>query len=484
MPEAPRPRVFTIPPHRPFANALAAGLLRQHRDPMALARGIVLLPNSRAKTALTDAFVRRAEGGLLLPRLVIIGDPELDEALGSALDPIGAAEPIPPAIDAMERRMRLANLVQQVRMMRDEPIEAAEAVRLAGELGRMLDQLQVEEVAAHDVLSAVDPNLSEHWKSSLAELEIVLSKWPEELARIDKIDLTHRRNLLLRRIAGRWAEAPSPGFVVAAGITSTAPAIAAVQRTVAFMADGMVVLPALDLAMDEDEWEALGPFERDPETGFRPRSIETHPQFQFKLLLDRMGVARGEVAVWRHGGGRDAPAARSRAIGHAMAPAEFTDRWDKLSKRARRVTGVRGLVLAQPAEEAQTIALAIREAIESEGRTAALVTPDRGLARRVAAHLKRWGIDADDSAGRPLAELPAGTLLLAIAEAAAARFAPVQLLALLKHPLVRMGEDRLKWLDEARALDMALRGPRPGAGLAGVGAHLRGLIETAWSDGR
>ena len=132
-----------------------------------------------------------------------------------------------------------------------------------------------------------------------------------------------------------------------------------------------------------------------------------------------MSVARGEVERWRWGGGSDAPAVRSRAIANAMAPASFTGKWLELKPAERRLTGVRALELADPAEEAQAIAIALREALEEPGRTAALVTPDRALARRVSAHLKRWDIEADDSAGRPLSETPPGTLLLALAAAAA-----------------------------------------------------------------
>jgi ATP-dependent helicase/nuclease subunit B len=155
-----------------------------------------------------------------------------------------------------------------------------------------------------------------------------------------------------------------------------------------------------------------------------------------------------------------------------MAPAFHTSKWQNLPPAERRLTGIRALEVADPAEEAQVIALALREALETPGRTAALVTPDRNLARRVSAHLKRWGVEADDSAGRPLSQTPPGTLLIALAEAAAERFAPVSLLSLLKHPLVRKGEGRLDWLEGARALDLALRGPRPPAGLQGVSDFL------------
>ncbi|MBK5265729.1 MAG: double-strand break repair protein AddB, partial [Alphaproteobacteria bacterium] len=211
-----------------------------------------------------------------------------------------------------------------------------------------------------------------------------------------------------------------------------------------------------------------GPFDPDPVTGFRKRAIETHPQFALKLLLDRMSVHRDEVALWRWGSDHDARAPRSRNISNAMLPPRLTVKWRDLKTADRNLSGVRALELATPAEEAQAIAIALREALETPGRTAALITPDRALATRVSAHLKRWGIAADDSAGRPLAELPPGTLLMAVASVAAERFAPVALLALLKHPLVRSGEERLPWLEQVRRLDLLLRGPRPPAGLAGI----------------
>jgi ATP-dependent helicase/nuclease subunit B len=466
-----RPKVFTIPPHRAFADALAAGLIaRFGGGDLGLAQGIVLVPNNRAARAIADAFVRRSGGGLLLPRLVPVGDPELDERIGGALEPLGAGEELPPAVEPLERLFLLASLVQQ----HVAEVDAAEALRLAEDLARTLDQLLVEGVEPSRLraFASEPPDLSIHWQASLERLTVILDQWPKLLAARDRIDLADRRNRTLTAVAGRWRASPPAGFVAAAGITSSAPAIAALLRTVSRLEDGMVIFPGLDLGMAEDEWDLLGPHEPDEETGLRRRSIETHPQFHLKLLLDRMGIGRAEVEGWRWGGGRDAPAARSRAIANAMKPATFTDRWQDLRPADRRLTGVRALELADPAEEAQAIAIALREALEVPGRTAALVTPDRDLARRVSTHLRRWSVEADDSAGRPLSQLAPGTLLLALAAAAAEQFAPVPLLALLKHPLVMKGEGRLEWLDGARALDLALRGPRPPAGLDGISEHL------------
>src|ERR687889_1826488 len=107
MPDPQRVNVFTIPSNRSFADALAAGLIsRFGKDPLGLARGRILLPNNRAVRAVTEGFVRASGSGLLLPRLIPVGDPELDERVGGVLETADTAEH-PPAIDPLERLLTL-----------------------------------------------------------------------------------------------------------------------------------------------------------------------------------------------------------------------------------------------------------------------------------------------------------------------------------------------------------------------------------------
>lgn len=456
--------VFTIPPHRSFSDSLVAGLIAKYgRDPLSLANGRILLPNNRAVRSITEAFVRASGAGLVLPRLVPVGAPELEERIGGALDPADLDEPVPPAVDPLERLLALAELV------RTEGESTIEAVRMAADLARTLDALLVEEIdpARLREVAQETEDLARHWQVSLDRLRAILDQWPERLRAMGRIDLAQRRNLLLRRLAKRWASSPPPGFTVAAGITTSAPAVAALLARIAAMPEGMVVLPGLaqPVFMPEEEWDALGP-------GEESRGEETHPQYHLKRLIDRMGVAREEVRLWPRVGLAASSPLRTRAIGNAMASARFSDKWSDLKPRERRLSGIGVAVLPDSAAEAQAIALAVREALETPERTVALVTPDRTLARRVSALLARWGIEADDSAGKPLSELPPGTLLLGIASAIAEQLAPVPLLALLKHPLVGgEGEERVRWLDDVRLVDEGLRGPRPAPGRAGLDRH-------------
>ena len=99
----------------------------------------------------------------------------------------------------------------------------------------------------------------------------------------------------------------------------------------------------------------------------------------------------------------EACARRVWLIGEALRPAATTDMWRRLpAQPADTLDGLSRYDCASPQEEAVTIALLLRRKLETPGATAALVTPDRELARRVAAELRRWDIDIDDSAGSPL----------------------------------------------------------------------------------
>lgn len=469
-------RLFTIAPHVAFVDALADGILaRCGGDPLALARAHVLLPNRRAARALTDAFVRRAGNGLLLPRLTPVGD------LGDdSFDRFASGdEALPPPVSPLVRRLELARLVRQLPRGlgpggREAGRSAVEALRLGDELGATLDALLADEIDPERLRDVVaSQELAEHWQDTLRFLEIVISGWPPARDASGGSDGGTRVAALIDALVARWAVAPPAGLVIAAGVTGTSPPIVRLLAAVLGLPTGMVVLPGLDHDLSdagERRWAAI---RCNAENG---RDAEAHPQYGLKLLLARLGRDRSDVTDWGVATERDGPADRTAAIMAAMAPAAAADGWHGAD--AASFAGVTVVEAATPGEEAQVIALALRRALETPGRSAALVTPDRGLARRVAAHCRRWGLAVDDSAGVPLRQTPPGALALALTEAMAQGFSPVALLTVLKHPLVASGDGRGEWLAAVRRLDLALRGVRPPAGLDGVGeAYDRWLTE-------
>jgi ATP-dependent helicase/nuclease subunit B len=106
------------------------------------------------------------------------------------------------------------------------------------------------------------------------------------------------------------------------------------------------------------------------------------------------------------------------------------------------------------------------------------VTPDRALARRVLSALERWNVAVDDSGGDALSDTAAGLFARLAAEAALDDLEPVTLLALLKHPLLRLGAEPNGHARAVAALERAvLRGPRPKPGTAGL-SHALATYET------
>lgn len=469
------PRLYSIAPGIPFVDALAQGMTARIAagtpdDPLALARATVLVPTRRAVRSLREAFLRSTGGRpVLLPRMMPLGDLDEDELLIAA-EPGAATLPgsdtagdLPPVIGGLRRQLLLARLVLRfgdtagAGWRGADPGQAAE---LAAELARLLDQMETERVG-FDALQSLRPRdegLARHWDAVLTFLKIVTEHWPAVLKEEGAIGPAERRNRLLAVQAAAWTAAPPEGWVIAAGSTGSIPATADLLAAVARLPRGGVVLPGLDRELSDADWNALP---------------ETHLQFGLARLLAHIGVARDEVGDWsadwpcpEAGQGRPD---RARLLSAAMSPGPEPAPADLDAA----LSDVAWLECPAPAEEAAAIALIMRGVLENEGRTAALVTPDRGLARRVAARLNRWDVMVDDSAGMPLAGTPAMVFLRALAAMVAERFAPVALLACLKHPLAAAGMARDEFRAHVRTLDrLVLRGPRPAPGIEGIRARI------------
>jgi ATP-dependent helicase/nuclease subunit B len=260
-----------------------------------------------------------------------------------------------------------------------------------------------------------------------------------------------RQVALLKAQSRAWQDAPPADPVWITGTTAAIPAVAALLRTVARLPGGLVLLPGLDHGLDAETWAVLD---------------TAHPQAALRDLLAGLGATRGDVQAWGA-----PPSGRARTLSQALLPAPALGAWRTPAPAA--TTELFRLEAADAQEEAVAIALVLRDALEVPGRRAALVTPDRALAGRVAAELLRWGVVADDSAGEPLDHTPPAVFLRLLARAVADGFAPVPLLALLKHPLAAAGLSAAGCRAAARALEYAaLRGPRPAAGLGALQRHL------------
>ena len=440
--------LFTIPPHLPFLDAIAADWLAFGDDPLTIADGLILLPTRRAARALAEAFLRRTDGRpLLLPRIGALGG--LDEAplaLEGALD-------LPPAVEPMQRLAVLTRLILAMNGAAGAPRSADRAWLLASELASLMDEADRAEIDLKRKLpDAAAPEFAAHWAQTLTFLHIVTDAWPAWLAENGLMNPAARQVALLHAQADAWERAPPPHRVLIAGTTAGIAAVARLLKVAARMPNGRVVLPVLDQDMNEDAWAALD---------------DSHPQAGLSRLLHGLGATRGDVRPWPARPDSVVPVDRFGILSRALAPARTLGSWREPS--AMRPDGIARLAAADQQQEAEAIALVLRATLETPGRRAALVTPDRDLAGRVTAALMRFGIVADDSAGEKLADTPNAVFLRLLVRAIADDLAPVALLALLKHPFCAAGLSPAECRSRARQLELAaLRGPRPPPGLAGI----------------
>lgn len=508
-------RVFTVPTGRPFLAAVAAAILEGDLprgggaapDPLALPEITLLLPTRRATRVMQEAFLAAAGGrAMTLPQIRPISAGEEDLTLLSGLASPGTlgsdALDLPPAVSEIERRLVLTMLVQRwsetirkgdgdAAHLGDHAVAAgantpAQAAHLSAELARLMDMVETENVALDGLAGLVPDEYSAHWQDTLKFLEIITAFWPAYLEEKKLLSPAARRNRAILTEAERLTKVPPTGPVIIAGVTGSVPATVELMRAVAALPQGAIVLPGLDLYLDDESWAAI-------------KDHPEHPQFGFRNLLEALGVARGDVAMLPGASLDPVQAARDVLVAETMRPSGMTGLWQRYITETdgadvrRGLDGVSLIEAPSAQDEAEVVALILREAAETPGRTAALVSPDRLLARRVAVRLEAWGIRVDDSAGRPFAKTPPGTFLDLVIAAAAEDFAPAAVMALLKHPMTRLGLDAFGARKSARALEIAaFRDVYLGRGIDGVADALvradtnkdrrRRAVQRLWDD--
>lgn len=483
MPEpSGKPNILTIPPGAAFLDRLAAALIGgtlfpgtvDARNPFRLADMLVLLPTRRACRAFADALAQRAGvGPLILPRIRALGDIEIADL---ALDPDAApdfpddpdtTDLLRPAIGDLDRQLLLTRLVEKwgaTAAARVLPLEAGEAplipgspamaARLAAELARLMDSMETEGIPFSRLGEVVPDGFARYWQIALEFLDIVAETWPQILAERGLMSPAARRNALIAAEADRLARIRPETPIVAAGSTGSIPATARLLRVIAGLPRGAVVLSGLDTACDDGDWIEI-------------LAAPSHPQHGMARLLAGIGAERNHVRRLGEAPPSAASRARTRLAGAALRPAERTALWAKRgaasnSELSEALSGLTYVSARTVEEEALAIALMMRETAEHPGRSAALVTPERRLARRVQAELARWGILVDDSAGTPLTATAPGIFARHAADLLANGLEPIVLLSLLKHPLARLGMAPETLRRAARVLEIAVfRGPRP-----------------------
>lgn len=474
--------LFSIAPHAKFLATLADRVMDgtllggwDRTQPLWLSDVTIIVPTRRARLALADAFAGHPDNRGLLPDIRTFGGEVEDEE--PFLPPFDVTPPLPSA-SPLERRLVLSRLVAawadtpDGRQAFSTPPTAAEILSMSESLGALIDDLLTEERSAADIRAIVPDiagELGAYWQQTLTFLGIALDYWPQHLEAKGRADSMALRGQRLDRQARAapflWGEKP----VIAAGSTGSIPATARLLKAVSALPRGAVVLPGLDCAMTEADHAALLEANNNP---------HGHPQYGLARLLRLLGAAVSDATEL-------APEdnLRTTLVNRALALTKDTARWPEqrltqleIGMACDGLSIVRG---RNEDEEARAVALAARDTL-ARGKTVGVVTPDRNLARRIAAELRRFEIVVDDAAGTPLFQSAAGRLLRQILVVASGNCAPVDLMALLRNRAALFGLKRSEIGRLADDIELGLlRGQRPNPGLAGLRDLLKANVSTA-----
>ncbi len=439
------PKIRNMPAGADFLSLMAKSLYEELGDE--LPKTLILLPTRRAARALSEEFLRLNNGkAMLMPKMRPLADINPDEPPFSlAL----ADMEIPPAIEPIKAQFELARLVIEKMKREGEEISATTAISMAKPLANLMAEMAMEEIEP-DAFNKIEDMLgllAEHFNDAYEFTRIISEFWPKFLRENKLMDNMGRRVKLLNEAARLWQQNSPEHPVIVAGSTGTLNATARLIKTISQMPKGLVVLPGLDIYMDDKIWAEID---------------EQHPQYSLKNLLQTIGIKREYIKTWPDTKQADNQSLRRHILSQALIPANSTTDWParikalKQSHKGKNVfrLGLENLGLIQaegPDEEALCIALIMRKALYNQ-KTAMLVTPDPSLARRVRVQLSRWDINIDNSAGEPLEETVYGAFTALCLETVNKPDDLVVLAALVKNRLFSLGKVKTKWTEYELAI--------------------------------
>ena len=331
--------LYALPPGVDFADAFVQGLLERMADqpPEALAGVTVFVNAASTRGALYRAFDRA--GPLLLPQIRSI----------TGVDPGPLVMPAPP-VPPLARRLELARLIAQMLALRPDLGAGHSIPVLAQSLSQLMVEMQTEGRDLSD-LEAIDTgDHARHWQNALAFLRIAAQFHLGDPSQ----DRPARQRAAAEAAARDWPQGIDlpQGPVIVAGSTGSHGATRLYMQAVAALPNGAVVLPGFDFDQPAPVWDGL-------------ERADDHPQARFAPLIAEAGYPQRWTAV------RPPSEGRNRLISLALRPAPVTDQWiaegPALPDLIPATANLTLIEADQPGQEAETIALIMRDAAERGG---------------------------------------------------------------------------------------------------------------------
>lgn len=440
--------IFNIEYHNSFTDDLVKGIFERFgKDSFILSKIKIFLPNRRSCLALREAFLRNCDNNaMLLPSIKPISGIGFEDTIlfeqtnKELLD-------LPPVVSDFESKIILTKLIYKWQCSKDNKSVGnySQAAQLSGELKNLLELTHQHKVDLRDIAEIVPADLANHWQSTLEFLNIIINNWPailEDQGLINSYDYQEK----VLSVFTKSLQSKSPEYpIIVAGSTGSTPFIADFIKSISDIDNCYIILSGLDTRTDPEIIDSQSP---------------THPQYYLNKLINHLQIDYTNVKRWIESEKENI--IKSDLIRNIMLPSNLTARWQEFREKPIKIDNLTIIETDNSFEEAKAIALILKETLQTPKKTACVVTQDRELAKQISFNMQKWDILINDSSGVELKNTPVANFFKLIAQMAKSRFAPIDFLSCLKHPLASMGLKPGQVKPIVREIELKiLRGVRP-----------------------
>jgi ATP-dependent helicase/nuclease subunit B len=370
-------KFYSIYPNQNFFEQSAKIVLEKcynNNNKLAFAKNQIWVPSARIAQGLKDELTKQLGNYAILPQIKTIS---FDDSDSQTLQFYNAEQDFL-SQEFLAPASKLLYFAKAITLaMPDWTFNQAFAE--APSLVKLHQDLQNYDISLEQLYEAVPFELSSHWEKNLYIVRAVFKFYNEFLEQNNKQDKYQFQNKLIELYIQQYYSNPSIAeYVFAIGFNDTTQLGKKILKQITNLDNGCFVFPYIN------------------QEYFKVEKLDsTNSQYAIHSLAKFLDINPYNLKYIGE------KSTNIEFVDNVFLPYEQTYKWanEKIDYDFKNLNIITADEILQ---EAKSIALIMREALETKDKTCALISPNRALAQHVIQELKKWNVDVNDSAGTPL----------------------------------------------------------------------------------